>query len=251
MRIIGLSGKARHGKDTCAKIIQEIGREEFGANIARMAFAWPLKARVYAELAGLYTFEEVSVIKPAKVRRMLQEVGTEKGRNVFGEEFWTMQMEAFLTLMEESMPFVDAVAISDVRFPNEVMFCRLGGRIYDQVIAEVEAQAARELEYTPEREEYLLTHDPQKLYELDARYYQRVSELMDERFRSAPGLALWIESDRPTLTGEAALHPSETALDALDKAIDFDGIICNNTDVTLDGLREQLRPYVERLLSMK
>lgn len=70
-------------------------------------------------------------------------------------------------------------------------------------------------------------------------------------FARERGMALYIQSDRPTLTGEAALHPSETALDPLDKATAFDGIITNSRDTTLADLRAQIRPFVATLLVLR
>lgn len=192
MRILSLSGKARHGKDTAGRIAREIARTEFGATLLRFSFAWPLKARCYGEAAGRITWQQI-VDKDPAVRTLLQQTGTERGRDVFGADFWTMQAEAFLRLMGEEMPEIAGVVITDTRFPNEVDFCRAG-------------------------------------------------------VGDAAGLALTIVSDRPTLTGEAARHRSETALDHLDRATAFDGVLVNDRTTTLDGLRDQLRPHVARLL---
>lgn len=197
--LISLSGKAQHGKDTCASLLVELGRD-YGVTVGRFAFAWPLKSRVYGEGAGEFALLDVLYNKPPALRKLLQEVGTERGRNVFGENFWTLQSEAMLQLFADAMPHIAVWVISDCRFPNEVAFVRNGGTVGERK------------GFTP------------------------------------PGTALWIASDRPTLTGAAAQHPSETALDALDKHEAFDGIISNNSDTSLLDLKEQLRPYLERAL---
>lgn len=250
MRILGFSGKSGHGKDFCSKLAQKIALEEFGVHFGQFALAWPLKARVYAELGGRYSYEDVFHRKPEEVRRLLQIVGTERGRDVFGIEFWTRQVEAFLRVFSESMPFIAGVTISDVRFPNEVEFVRFGARPAEDVYREVRYQVAREFQYTPDHEAYLLEHDLESLQRLDNAYYTALNARLAKEMSKAPGLCLYIQSDRPTLTGEAAGHPSETALDGIDKETGFDGIIVNNTDTTVEDLKEQLRPYVERLLSM-
>lgn len=126
IKVLGFSGKARHGKDFCAAVAQEVAKES-GFNMGRIALADVLKARVYGEAGGRYSLEQVFVNKPPQVRDTLQQVGTERGRWVFGENFWTLQVEAMLYVFEKSMPFLDAVVIPDIRFPNEVEFVKLGG----------------------------------------------------------------------------------------------------------------------------
>ena len=250
MRVLGLSGKARHGKDTCAGIITQIATEEYKAHFGQFALAWPLKSRVYAEAAGKYSWDDVFVKKVPELRKLLQEVGTERGRNVFGLEFWTMQAESFLRCFETGMPFMSAVVISDVRFPNEVDFCRYAGRPGNVVEQEIREVCYAELGYTAEVEADLLERDPAKLVEMDERWFALFHEKIKAYTESRPGISLYIQSNRPTLEGDAAKHPSETALDDLDKPTAFDGIIVNNVDTTLEDLREQLHPYVRDLLTL-
>lgn len=249
MKVLGFSGKAQHGKDTCTRIAQRIAAEK-GANLGQFALAWPLKARVYAELGGRYTYDQVFNSKPDEVRIMLQQVGTERGRRVFGQEFWTRQVEAFIRVFEVGMPFLDAVAISDVRFPNEVEFVRLGARPSEDVYKVAQERMEKELGYTPEHEAELLDNNVSALIALDDAFAQRVNDLMALEVEKAPGLSLYIVSDRPTLTGAAATHDSEIALDGLDKSVHFDGVIVNNIDTTFEDLERQIRPHVEKLLSM-
>jgi hypothetical protein len=247
MRVIGISGKARHGKDTVAGLILDMADKEFGVSLGKFPLALPLKARVYAELNGQNSYEDVFHNKPEAVRRRLQITGTEEGRNKFGPELWTGQVAAFLTYFaEEGMPGLNGVIIPDVRFPNEVAFIRYGGRVeyhlYNSLIPEVVA----DIGYPPtdEEEMALLQSDPAKLYALDRLFEQRMTERLEQERATRGGLALYIQSNRPTLEGEAALHPSETALDDMDKEKAFDGIIVNNVDTTLDDLRSQLRPFL-------
>jgi hypothetical protein len=236
MQLISFSGKAQHGKDTCARIAAKIAKDEFGANIGSWALAHPLKAVVYGEGRGVLTFEDVWYNKPAQVRKMLQIRGTEEGRNKFGENFWTLQSAAYLRLFAESMPFMDAVSLTDVRFPNEVMMVRLGGRVADVVLSEIRQQVCEDFNFTPEDEEQLLfSQDSEDLANL-LRLEAAVAGAIDVRYAyelaNSGSFALYIQSNRPTLTGEAALHPSETALDEIDKATLFDGIIINNVDTS-------------------
>ncbi len=252
MRLISFSGKAQHGKDTCARITAEIAKEEFGANIGSWALAHPLKAVVYGEGRGEYSFEDVWYTKPDGVRKLLQVRGTEEGRDKYGVNFWALQTEAYLRLFESSMPFMDAVSLTDVRFPNEVMLVRLGGRVEDRVLSEIRQQARADYNFSEEQEEALLFSTDVEDQVQMLRLEDRVNDAIEVRFAnelvSSNSYALYIQSDRPTLTGTAALHPSETALDELDKNKLFDGIIINNVDTTFEDLRNQLRPFVARLL---
>ena len=188
MKILGISGKAQHGKDTCARIARDIASEK-GFLVGSWAFAHPLKAVVYAEGAGKFTYEDVFFHKPPAVRELLQRRGTEEGRDKYGPNFWILQTEIYIKLFAENFP-LDLITLTDVRFPNEVEFTR------------------------------------------------------------KHGTSLWIHSDRPTLTGKAAEHPSETSLDNVDKTTFFDGIIDNSRNVTLLDLKEQLKPYVYKLLNI-
>lgn len=129
--IIGLSGYARSGKDTVADM----------TGFQKRSFAAPLKQAVYAldpiididydlgnvfrarELVDEYGWDEVKVGVP-EARRLLQRMGTEVGRTLWGEDFWVER--AFQTL-ENGGRYVFA----DVRFPNEAKAIqRLGGQVW-------------------------------------------------------------------------------------------------------------------------
>lgn len=246
MRIVSYSGKAGQGKDTCARLTQEILRDEHGKNLAIWSFGHPLKATVYSESRGWYSIEEVWDIKPPEVRTKLQRRGTEEGRLKYGEDVWTLQNEAFLRIFE-TWGFVDAVAIPDARFPNEVEFIKLGGRVPSLLRQGIEEEVLEDLGLTAEEEDYLLRNDPPELYALEKKFNDLVNTRYEqEKLRG--GVTVRIRSDRPTLTGEAALHPSETSLDHLPDS-EFDFIIVNNRTHTFEDLKEQLRPVVKTLLS--
>lgn len=199
MKILGISGKARHGKDVCTSIALDILAEEYNRlAVGRFALADILKAKVYGEAKGEYTLTDVWVNKPPAIRHLLQQAGTELGRNVFGEDYWLLQAEALFGIFQS---FLDIVIVPDIRFPNEVQFIKNGGRA------------------PTSKESSTLT----------------------------PGMSLYISSDRPTLEGKDAQHASETALDNYPKS-NFDGVIINNMDTTFDMLREQLRPFLRKLV---
>ena len=100
--IVGLSGYAQSGKDSVAAILAECG-------FTRRAFADPLRAALYAldpllatdagngpvRYSALidrlgYESARKTVFAP-EIRRLLQRLGTEVGRDLFGEDFWVDQ----------------------------------------------------------------------------------------------------------------------------------------------------------------
>lgn len=125
-RLIGLSGYARSGKDTVAEMLWPFG-------YVRRSFATPLKDAVYAldplvgqdmtervaALVDEYGWDEVKVGVP-EARRLLQRMGTEVGRVLFGEDFWVER--AFASLRPGA-----AYVFADCRFPNEAKAIRAAG----------------------------------------------------------------------------------------------------------------------------
>jgi hypothetical protein len=177
--LFGISGKARHGKDTAAAFLREEAAKA-GYNLLILHLALPLKARVYGASPDA-TIADVMYNKPAPIRSALQQEGTELGRDVYGDQFWIRQLEYFIAQFQSVAPFVHGVIVPDVRFPNEA--------------------------------DYIKQHN---------------------------GATIQILSDRPTLTGEAALHRSETALDSYDKEFGFAYTLFNNQSTSLDELRKQV-----------
>ena len=115
--IVGLSGKARAGKDSVAQIFVE----EFG--FTRLAFADVIKACVYkldpiVSLSGLrlqYLVDSngwESAKDFPEVRRLLQVFGSEVGREMIDPQIW---IEITMHGIKKSADIV----ISDVRFKNE------------------------------------------------------------------------------------------------------------------------------------
>jgi len=126
MKLVGLVGRARSGKDTVADFMSMTG------DFNKMAFAEPLK-NAACHIFGLtheqvngdeYDREEGHPFWGFSVRTILQKLGTESVRDVFGADHWVRLMEKRLHDAE------DKVVISDVRFPNEVdLIKRFGGTV--------------------------------------------------------------------------------------------------------------------------
>lgn len=135
MKIIGITGPARSGKDTLASaLLDETVTGE------RMSFASPIRGFV-AGLLGVTVGElEDGPIKEApqaefggkSPRQMMQTLGTEWGRTLVDEDLWINVARRKLlryTAMHRSLR-PELVVFSDVRFENEAAMLRnLGGVI--------------------------------------------------------------------------------------------------------------------------
>lgn len=136
MELIGLSGYARTGKDEAAKVLVD----KYG--FTRVAFADKLRDVLYAlnpvvgdtlwmdendlgsvrarttlvflqDVIDLYTWDGYKETSYGdEIRRLLQRLGTEAGRNLLGTNIW---VDAALTGHHENAKIV----VTDVRFPNE------------------------------------------------------------------------------------------------------------------------------------
>lgn len=130
--VIGISGWARSGKDTAAqRLVEEYGYQKF-------SFAKPMKDALY-RLNPKITINEVQSTplrvgvdvydweglkeRSPDVRVLLQRLGTEVGREMFGDDFWVNHAI-------DSIPDGAKAVIADVRYPNEADRIRqLGGKV--------------------------------------------------------------------------------------------------------------------------
>lgn len=127
--IIGLSGKARAGKDTVAQILVE----DYG--FTKLAFADIIRAAVYTldpiiSLSGLRLQHLIDANgwEAAKqfpeVRRLLQVFGTEVGREMIDPQLW-------VELTMSGIKAGSKVVLSDVRFRNEAEEIKFqGGQVW-------------------------------------------------------------------------------------------------------------------------
>lgn len=147
MRLIGLSGAARSGKDTVGSfLVKEL-------DFKRYAFADPLKecaSKMFGlPLKDFYEGdrEKVNEFWGFSPRQMLQLLGTEGGRNIFGYDLWTKRAEiewknhihSFANPSGFMEPIGEAgMVITDVRFQNEAQFVHnMGG-----IVIHIERQGA-------------------------------------------------------------------------------------------------------------
>lgn len=129
MRLLGLLGYAQHGKDSTADVLEtQLGYKRYAfADQLRLAVATldpflPTGIR-YNQLMESQGYELAK--KNPEVRRLLQVMGTEVGRDIFGEDVWTSALGRKLAREKP-----DLAVVTDVRFPNEAEFIRdLGGEL--------------------------------------------------------------------------------------------------------------------------
>jgi hypothetical protein len=131
---VGLAGFARSGKDSVGAVL-------VGEGFVRRSFATPMRQAlcrlnplvdtvngVMPLMDALYllgSWEGLKVRAPG-VRGLLQRLGTDVGREMFGDDFWVEQ--AFRGLGGESVVF------TDVRFPNEAEAIRARGGVVWNVV---------------------------------------------------------------------------------------------------------------------
>lgn len=132
MKIIGITGRARCGKDTLAGFLVD------NHGFAKITLAGPIR-RFVAELTGLTEAELTDgPLKEAPLewlggispRRMMQTLGTEWGRNLIADQLWLVVAQRQIEKAKrEGRP---GVVVSDVRFDNEAEFVQgLGGIVIE------------------------------------------------------------------------------------------------------------------------
>lgn len=122
IEIIGLSGKIGSGKSEISK------RYIVPNGYTSISFGHPVK--MHAIFQGLLTYNQAFHEKTEQVRGVLQDVGTESGRNVFGQDIWVNMTFHWMQLLHEENGITKFV-IPDVRHENEAKHIQqYGGKIY-------------------------------------------------------------------------------------------------------------------------
>jgi dephospho-CoA kinase len=129
---IAFIGKMMSGKTTASKFLVE--SREFG----RLAFAYPVKefsVRTLNSLAHMFGREQnwtMETLEQRKsepqVRKLLQLVGTELGRELVGYE------NVWVDLLIDKVEYMDRVVVDDCRFPNEAEALKEAGFTIVRVI---------------------------------------------------------------------------------------------------------------------
>jgi hypothetical protein len=136
MLIVGITGRAQHGKDTLAQMLQRhLEKQLLDVRIYRFAGALKRLLLVvnpvitpilrYGEIITQLGEEEAKLQYP-EIRRLLQQLGTGV-RDIVGEDAWVRALERELDERWADNPLgpPDIIIIPDVRFPNEADWVRV------------------------------------------------------------------------------------------------------------------------------
>lgn len=121
MKLIGLAGPARAGKDTVANILADYkGYQTY-------ALATPLRRALTQLLppktGSKYFTDEFKTTEIPRLGRSLryclQTLGTEWGRTLIHTDLWLMHLDDQISALKEYVPESPGLVVSDVRFDNE------------------------------------------------------------------------------------------------------------------------------------
>lgn len=131
MILIGISGKLGSGKDTIAKFLPDAMPSK-GLRVTYMAFADHIKVSVASRL-GRNIMDFYDRKEPSD-RKLLQEEGTENGRDKYGDDIWvnTLWNWSIVRAMRDG---VDVIIVTDCRFPNEAEFIETHGGLVIRIDA--------------------------------------------------------------------------------------------------------------------
>lgn len=120
MKIIGITGQKRAGKDTIAKLLNK------KYHYATYHFAAPIKSMIgslleYIDSRDILYQDDMkeNPISPidVSVRQLAQTLGTEWGRTQISQDLW-------IKVLEFNSQWEDAIVIPDVRFENEAQWIK-------------------------------------------------------------------------------------------------------------------------------
>ena len=134
-KVVGLTGKARSGKDTVADMANDLGYSKY-------ALASPIKEGIGAMFGYFFTADEIYGDKKeniseelgVSVRYIAQILGTEFAREYISPDVWLMVADKFVGKCRHSYEKSrNGVVISDVRFPNEAEWVKEHGGVMIRV----------------------------------------------------------------------------------------------------------------------
>ena len=147
--LLGIAGAARAGKTTAAEFIDDWAVNNYGIHVSMRPLAGQLKEAVAALLnlpvgkidelkldpsAHVQTFTVHGQLSTLSMRQVLQRMGTEVGRDIFGEDFWCNLALPQGTGKNPEDHYYDNAhrifLVPDIRYKNEIEYIkRLGGKI--------------------------------------------------------------------------------------------------------------------------
>ena len=156
--VIAFSGKIGSGKDyLAANVLPKVLNELYGpVDIGHIALADHLKYELAARNPDL-TYEQLFVDKPAHVRNMLQQYGTEQGRDRHGDDVWIraigMRMTVDRNRHSNERPLI--FVVTDARYENEVLFFE---QLTGGIVIRVNAPERTAAKLKAEKTEHLASH---------------------------------------------------------------------------------------------
>lgn len=195
MKLIGLLGPARVGKDTVGQLMVD------HHNFRQYAFADPIR-KACSEMFGLpvsrFMGNDPDRDKPdpfwgISPREMLQKLGTEGGRNLFRDDLWIkraeqewniMKVDGFLDDQSLDLPFWNGMVITDVRFRNEAEWIITQGGSVVRVFRPNRIRSVRDHASEQEIEQCVFTHkvvNDGSISYLHSKVFNVVQEIMTER----------------------------------------------------------------------
>lgn len=163
---IGISGKMGSGKDHIAEnYIKQYIENELKEKCLILSFADMLKINLMVR-HDIKLNELFQGRKTPEIRKLLQIEGTEKGRNIYGEDIWIRYLEAWSELHKSRG--IKYIIIPDVRFKNEYYFIKKNNGIIFRVNA-------------PNRNEKRLREEGEQYYDI-IKNHQSEIELDDFKF---------------------------------------------------------------------
>ena len=118
-KILCISGKLGVGKDylTLTNILPFLSGHRRGEKVLLFALADHFKIDCVAK--DKFSYESIFINKTPESRKMLQQRGTEEGRNIYGDDIWIDTVFTWMKLHHERSQITYFIII-DNRFPNEI-----------------------------------------------------------------------------------------------------------------------------------
>jgi len=129
--LIGICGKMGSGKDWYTQNIIIPVLELYKKTYIPLALADQIKINVMTQKNIKY--DELYVQKTAESRNLLQQLGTDEGRNVYGKDIWIKYHSNWTEIFEKKG--INYIISPDIRFSNELLYVKERGGIIIKLVA--------------------------------------------------------------------------------------------------------------------
>lgn len=129
--LIGISGKMGSGKDyVCQNLINPL-MNKYNKRCLQVSFADQIKVNVMTKYD--VPFCDVYLDKTNETRTLLQQEGTERGRDIFGKDIWIKYLHNWISVYKSRG--IHSFVCPDVRFKNELEYIKSQGGIVIRINA--------------------------------------------------------------------------------------------------------------------